>query len=102
MLVAVYMVGQGDRSLTACSNTINILMIIITLWQSGVSVYVLIRRLYVLVQTTALMNSRLLIKIHLLKECRLFEWFFTFLRNSIYTKLLTWFEIEISLKCITS
>ena len=102
MLVAVYMVGQGDRSLTACSNTINILMIIITLWQSGVSVYVLIRRLYVLVQTTALMNSRLLIKIHLLQECRLFEWFFTIPRNSIYTKVLTWFEIEISLKCITS
>ena len=68
MLVAVYMVGQGDRSLTACSNTINILMIIITLWQSGVSVYVLIRRLYVLVQTTALMNSRLLIKYISLKS----------------------------------
>ena len=68
MLVAVYMVGQGDRSLTACSNTINILMIIITLWQSGVSVYVLIRRLYVLVQTTALMSSRLLIKYISLKS----------------------------------
>ena len=76
MLVAVYMVGQGDRSLTACSNTINILMIIITLWQSGVSVYVLIRRLYT--STNHSINElSSVIKIDLLKERRLFEWFLT-------------------------
>ena len=76
MLVAVYMVGQGDRSLTACSNTINILMIIITLWQSGVGVYVLIRRLYT--STNHSINElSSVIKIDLLKERRLFEWFLT-------------------------
>lgn len=76
MLVAVYMVGQGDRSLTACSNTINILMIIITLWQSGVGVYVLIRRLYT--STNHSINElSSVIKIDLLKECRFFEWVFT-------------------------
>ena len=76
MLVAVYMVGQGDRSLTACSNTINILMIIITLWQSGVGVYVLIRRLYT--STNHSINElSSVIKIDLLKECRLFEWVFS-------------------------
>ena len=76
MLVAVYMVGQGDRSLTACSNTINILMIIITLWQSGVGVYVLIQRLYT--STNHSINElSSVIKIDLLKECRLFEWAFT-------------------------
>ena len=76
MLVAVYMVGQGDRSLTACSNTINILMIIITLWQNGVGVYVLIRRLYT--STNHSINElSSVIKIDLLKECRLFEWVLT-------------------------